>query len=353
MTTWRPMLLALSALALGPSIAHAQTAPEWMRSLVKNADDPKLRPQKELRRKQMALEKELKKLRFQYFRSEHKPTRSEGLARLAAYREPWMIQPLLDVFQEEKAEDLRAAVLENLRMSRSDEADRGLMWTASGNAQEAWQLAATDALRARIAENKDAPTTGMLAVLQAAVTSQDQHLADGGARAGADLHLYEIIPFLIQAQTPPPPSVGPMGRPRNGPLAWIAIGEQKAYIADLNPVVADNAVAWDVVPGVVTSGVLLVINDAVATFNPTVVHQSLVDLSSRLSGAPTSGLGMRFSNWQNWYNQSGHDLIAKAADHRAAEHGSPKDPAAAKADPATPTPAPAPAAAPAPAPAPR
>lgn len=330
MTTrnWRPMLLALSALALGPTVASAQTAaPEWMRSLVKNPDDPKLKPQKELRRKQMGLEKELKKLRFQYFRSEHRATRAEGAAKLATYREPWMVQPLLEVFQEEKAEDIRAVVISNLRASKSDEGDRGLMWLAVSNRIDVWQLGAIGALHDRIAENKDRPTAGMLAVLQAAVTTQDQFQADSGARAGAALNLYEIIPFLIQAQTPPPPSTSPIGRPRNGPLAWIAIAQQQAYIADMNPIVADNAVAWDPVPGVVTSGVLLVINDAVATFSPVVIHQSLVDLSSRLSGAPTDGLGMRFSNWQNWYAQTGEKAIAKSAEKRA-EDRAPAKPAA-------------------------
>lgn len=317
---WRPMLLALSALALGPAAANAQTgSPEWMRALVKNADDPKLKPQKDMRKKQMALEKELRKLRFEHFRSEHRPTRIEGVNKLAGYTQGWMVQPLLEVFQDETAEDIRGAVIGVLKAEKSDESDRALMWLAVSNKSEDWRTAATVALNARLIELKDKPTDGMLAVLQGAVTSQDQSLADNGARAGAVLRMYEIIPFLIQSQTPPPPStsVGPIGRPRNGPLAWIAIAQQQAYIADMNPIVADNAVAWQPVPGVVSSGVVLVINDAVAIFNPVVIHQSLVDLSSRLGGGPTDSLGMKFSPWQNWYKDGGEKAIAKAAEKRA------------------------------------
>jgi hypothetical protein len=316
-----------------------------MRSQVQNPDDPRLRPYKELRKKQIALEKDLKKLRAKHFRAKHRPTREAGLKTLAEYNQPWMVQSIIKVFEEDKGEDVRTAIMSILRTQGSDEGDRGLAWLAAGHEDRAWNQAAIDALALRLKDLKQKPSSGMLAVLQGAVASKTQHIADGGARAVAGLNLYEMIPFLIQAQTPPPPNVGPLGRPRNGPLAWIAIAQQQAYIADLNPVVADNSVAFDPVPGVVSSGVVLVINDAVAHFSPVVIYQSLVDLSSRAMAnagdEPTSGMGLNTAAWKEWYFAKGERAIAKAVEDRAV----PEKPAATAtpAPSATPTTSPAPA----------
>ena len=339
------LVLAFAAGSAQTALAQASSpAPEWMRGKVQNPDDPRLRPYKELRKKQIALEKELKKLRAKHFRAEHRPTREAGLKTLAEYNKPWMVQSLIEVFQEDKGEDVRAALMTIMRTQGSDEGDRGLAWLASGHEDFAWQQAAIDALTLRLKDLKQVPSAGMLAVFQGAVASKTQHIADSGARAVAGLHLYEMIPFLIQAQAPAPPNVSPTGRPRNGPLAWIAIAQQQAYIADLNPVVADNAVAFDPVPGVVSSGVVLVINDAVAHFSPVVIYQSLVDLSSRAmastGGQPTEGMGLNTAAWKEWYFAHGEKAIAKAIEDRA-ESVKPAAPAAAAPAPASPVVAPA------------
>lgn len=333
------LVAAFAGTARSALAQSSSPAPEWVRSQVQNPDDPRLRPYKELRKKQIALEKDLKKLRAKHFRAEHLPTREAGLKTLAEYNQPWMVQSLIKVFEEDKGADVRTAIMNILRTQGSDEGDRGLAWLASGHEDFAWQQAAIDALALRLKDLKQKPSSGMLAVFQGAVASKTQHVADGGARAVAGLNLYEMIPFLIQAQTPPPPNVGPLGRPRNGPLAWIAIAQQQAYIADLNPVVSDNAVAYDPVPGYVSSGVTLVINDAVAIFSPVVIYQSLVDLSSRAmtnaGDEPPKGMGLNTAAWKEWYFAKGEKAIAKAVEDRAATP-KPATPAPATAAPAAP-----------------
>ncbi|HZW06228.1 MAG TPA: hypothetical protein VFF65_03820, partial [Phycisphaerales bacterium] len=76
---------------------------------------------------------------------------------------------------------------------------------------------------------------------------------------------------------------------------------QRAYVADLDPVVGDGSVAFDPVPGVLTEGVVLAINDAVAIQYSTGVHDALVGFTSGLSGEDTSRLGWNPRKWQAWY----------------------------------------------------
>ncbi len=341
MMTRSRFALALVVLAGVASQAAAQSGtpvPEWMKGKIISPDDPRLKPYRDLRKKQVALEKELKKLRAKHFRAQHKPTREAGLKTLAEYNQPWMVQPLIEVFQEDQGADVREAIVTILRTQASDEGDRGLAWLACGNEDPAWNQAAIDGLSVRLKDLKQKPTSGMLAVFQGGVASKTQRIADASARAVAGLDLYEMIPFLIQAQAPAPPATSPIGRPRNGPLAWVAIAQQQAYIADLEPIVADNAVAFNPVPGVVSSGVVLVINDAAVTFSPVVIHQSLVRLANKAmagaGGQPTDGLRLNTGAWKDWYFAAGEKAIAKAVEERTAS----EKPADKSAAPAVPSP---------------
>lgn len=315
---WRPVLIALSGLLIGPSIAVGEPPAEWMKGMVQDPQDPRLKPMLALRRKQVAFERDLKKLRAKHFRSEHAPTRAEGLVKLEAFSEGWMIQPLVEVFQDERGADVRGAIVAKFRGLKGDEGDRALTWLAVSNHSPEWQASAVQGLRERLADLKQDPSEGMLAVLQTAVLTQDQFMADSAAATSAALNLYEMIPFLIQAQAGAAPQTNALGRPRNGPLAWIAIAQQQAYIADLNPLVADNTVVFDPVPGVVSSGVVLVINDAVAHFSPLMINRALMDLSSR-AGSKTSDMGLRFGQWVRWYQGEGKDEVAAAAAKRREE----------------------------------
>lgn len=322
MTTlrWRPLLLALSALAIGTaSTAQAEPVPEWMKSMAQDPADPRTKPQRDLRKKQVALEKELRKLRAKHFRSAYQPARDEGIRKLRTYDQPWMIQPIVEVFQDEHSADLQETLISILRASKSDQGDRGLAWLAVSADSKTIQTGAIGALSERLIDQKQVPTEGMLAVLQTAVLTKEQAMADSAANAIAGLKLYELIPFLVQGQTAAPPATTPLGRPRNGPLAWIAIAQQQAYTADLTPMVADNAVIFDPTPGVVNSGVVLVINDAAVTFSPAIINTALVGLSERIAGQPTNNLGLNPGNWAKWYQEVGEAAIAKAVEHRLQE----------------------------------
>jgi hypothetical protein len=338
-SAWRSALLVLSA-SLLPATAVAQSAPpEWMKSLASNPADPKTKAQRDLRKKQIEVRQKMRKVNATHFRVSHRPTREKGIEALKQFNEPWMFEPMLEVFQEDTNADVRNAVVALMRDSKSDLGDRGLAWLVVSHTNTDWQDAAVAALRERLADEKQVPSPGMLAVLQAAVATHDQRIADNASIASDVLNLYEMIPFLIQAQAGAAPATNALGRPRNGPLAWVAIARQQAYIADLEPIVNEGGVAFDPIPGVVNSGVVLVINDAAATFSPVMIGNSLRRLGSRVTGEETRGLARDTAKWKEWYFAKGEPAIAKASEKRLEDEKArlaAADPAKAATTPTTP-----------------
>jgi hypothetical protein len=321
-----------------------------MKSLARDPANPKTKAQRDLRKKQIEIRQAMRKVNATHFRVSHPPTREKGIEALKKFSEPWMFEPLLEVFLEDKNADVRNAIVALLRASKSDQGDRGLAWLVVSHANTDWQDAAVGALRERLADEKQVPSPGMLAVLQAAVATHDQSMADNASIASDVLNLYEMIPFLIQAQAGAAPQTGFLGRPRNGPLAWIAIAQQQAYIADLEAVVNEGGVAYDPIPGVVNSGVTLVIHDAAVSFNSVMIGTALRRLGSRVTGEETTGLARDTTKWKDWYFAKGEPAIAKAAEKRLADEKarlSTADPAKAASTAANAEPLPAPGPAPA------
>jgi hypothetical protein len=114
------------------------------------------------------------------------------------------------------------------------------------------------------------------------------------------LNLFEFIPLMAAAQVAQrPPSGQGQGR---GDLGWIMIGQQQTYVADLQPVVSNNAVAFDPQIGVVSDGVLLRVHDAVVTAVRTPIHRGLVGMTTDAWGRPTGHLGYDADAWRDWYD---------------------------------------------------
>lgn len=338
------LLAGLSALVT-PRIAVAQAdVPEFIRGLAKDPNDPRLRAWKEQRKRELALQKELRKLRAMHLGSKnHAPTREAGLEKLSAYREPWMFASLLEVFAEERA-DVRDTVIRTLRESKSDAGDRALMWWAIMHPEEKGRQAAMESLASRMQENDGRATGGMLSVAGLAIASGSGRAMDNAAIAGGQLGIVELLPLLVQAQggTPGGGGAGGGGR-RRGPLGYIAIANQQAYVSDLEPQVATGAVAFDPTIDYLTTGTLLVINDAVVTWSPRFVNAAATKLASDLTGRDLSALGTDQRAWQAWLEAEGKPALAKRQAEFAAK-------AAARAEQA-PTPQPTPKADPEPKPA--
>ena len=84
--------------------------------------------------------------------------------------------------------------------------------------------------------------------------------------------------------------------------AWFATGTVQAYVADLEPVVAEAAVAFSPVIGYLTTGAVLDVNAVVQPWNEyvwvTVRHASVLDSLRRLTG---QDFGWDQRAWQRWY----------------------------------------------------
>ncbi len=129
-------------------------------------------------------------------------------------------------------------------------------------------------------------------------TNDDEAIA--ATELAAALNLFDFIPLMAAAQVAQRPA-GTQGGQR-GDLGWIMIGQQQTYVADLQPVVSNNAVAFDPQIGVVSDGVLLRVHDAVVTAVRTPIHRRLVDWTTGAWGQPTGTLGYDPDAWRDWYD---------------------------------------------------
>ncbi|MCA9300529.1 MAG: hypothetical protein KDA28_15770, partial [Phycisphaerales bacterium] len=120
------------------------------------------------------------------------------------------------------------------------------------------------------------------------------------AQVAGVLKMHEMIPHLINAQVS-----GQTGgnREGTGSLAWIMNATQVAFVSDLEPVVADSAVAFDPELSVVSQGTLLQVFDAVVVTYRTEVHTTLMGLAEDAWGRPAPReLGWDSGKWHDWYD---------------------------------------------------
>ena len=92
---------------------------------------------------------------------------------------------------------------------------------------------------------------------------------------------------------------------RPGALAWILVGQQTAFVSDLEPIVADSAVAFDPQISTITTGTMIRVDDAAVSTTRYIynfdVHNSLVNMSTRNWGQGTATLGFDYRKWKEWY----------------------------------------------------
>ncbi|TVQ61321.1 MAG: hypothetical protein EA379_06640 [Phycisphaerales bacterium] len=275
-------------------------APEWARSFVPRADDPRLAAYREHRRRLVELERSLNAVRARHLGSmRHEGRRDEGIGLMLdimrEFDDPSSYAVALKVFAREKM-DVRSALLDHIAGAATMESDATLAWIACHDADEAMRDAALDLLAVRADANGVHDSVRL--VLDQALRTRSDTVAANAAAAVRTLGLLEAIPLLIATQVR---TQGASGAAEPGALAWILVGTQRTFVSDVTPVVGASSVAFDPTISVLTTGSLLVIGDALVTIYRTEVHESLVAMTSEAWGRSTAHLGYDLDAWRAWH----------------------------------------------------
>lgn len=333
-------VVAAAAVLGGASWAAAQGGltfeqPEPQKPVVvdlPDPSDPALAAARLDARRLREIEKDLRKLRQQFFRgSRSTEIREAGIAQLRRdYDDPALYGVLLEVFADEDA-DVQRAILSMFAAHETEQADGAIAWTTVFGEDEDLRALAVETLKDRFdVEDTFEPRIprAVSSVVQAGLAKSDDDQVEWAAGVAESLKLYEAIPWLVSAQAQARSS----GR-GTGPLGTIMVGQQQAFISDLTPIVGDSAVAFDPTLSVVTSGVVMQVFDAVVVTYRVGVHSSLVNMTSRAWGRPTDRLGYDPRLWSRWLNEDFMPLLeerrlAEASGEPGAEPGDPAAPGA-------------------------
>lgn len=284
----------------GPASVTDSAAPAWMKSLgIDPKSDAAMKYEEQAAARKQA-EKDIRRLRLKHFgQIRNNAIRQEGLLKLRQYTDPALFPLMIDVFAREQ-DDVRFAVLDILAESATPEGDAALAWQAMFGRDCTIREESTARLAMRNAK-AGAVDERVKLVIYEALKSHDEDTLTRAGNFADSLGIVEAIPWLAAAQlnaAPAGSNAGPGSQP--GALAWIAIGTQTAYVADLEPVVSENAVAFDPKVATITSGVVTRILDAVVVTYHIEVHSALTRLASKAMGEDVD-LGWGYNAWRRWY----------------------------------------------------
>ena len=242
------------------------------------------------------LEIELKRLRHRYFRNPRAhDLREAGFEKLKEYNDPAIFESMIEIFSR-SGDDVVEFIIDHLASLETPEALATVAWTAVFDKHPRRRAMATDTL-AETLDGKEAPRTVKSVVADGLRRSHDPHVANAAGLA-ATLKMADAIPAMIASQV-----IGRGNGSDGGALAYIIVGQQQAFVSDLEPVVGDSAVAFDPTLSVVTEGVVLRVMDSVVVTYRVEVHDALVRLTSELGGRDTSYLGWDVPKWRQWYTK--------------------------------------------------
>lgn len=264
-------------------------------------------------------EKDLSRIRLKHFGPIGKTEiRQAGIIKLRKHTSPAALAAMVEVFHEEAA-DVRGAVLDHMADQKTAEADAALGWAAVFDKNRVFRGEAAARVARRAKETGEVPLTTQQ-VIAAGLSSAKAEQATAAGQLANILKLFEAIPMMAAAQAGP--ASGYWGGQPDSPdecLAYIVVGTQRSFVADLNPVVGENAVAFDPQVGVITEGVVLrVINAFVFQYNGD-LHSQLVNMTTEAWGQPTAHLGWDAKAWQNWYDSEFKPFLAKKEAEKQAE----------------------------------
>ena len=265
---------------------------------VSDPGSPEARAKAEVRRKQRLIERELRRIRHQYFRAvNNTEIRQVGLAMMREYTDPIAFEPLLEVFGASDAE-AREAMLDHIAARATPEGDAALTWAAVYGENEWARNSAAYRVHGRFGETGEV-TLGQQRIIAAGLAESAGEPITAAANLASMLKLYQAIPMLINAQVGGGGSGG--ATEREGALGQIWIAQQKTFVSDLQPVVSDSAVGFDPELSVVSEGVVMRVMDASVVIYRHEVHQALIGLSSDAWGRSTADLGWDPDAWHRWY----------------------------------------------------
>ncbi|HMN95785.1 MAG TPA: hypothetical protein PKC43_05985 [Phycisphaerales bacterium] len=272
--------------------------------------------QHEARAEARGYERQLRDLARRSFGRVRGSLRARGLDEIGEFTDPAAFRPMIRVLKDEAA-DVQQAMLRLFDRSGA-EGQAALAFYAIVQGEASRRGFREEAIRMLLA--KEPPIAEeVLRDLDAGLRSTTHAVANGAAIVAARLGAIQTIPLLIFAQATADPV------PPSGDLAWIVIGSQTTYVANLIPVVGGSAGAFQPVLGVVNEGSLLRVMDAVAVTYRIDVHNALVSMTSAEWGRPTGSMGYNMKEWYDWYNQTlvpfldERDRIARMIDEVAAE----------------------------------
>jgi hypothetical protein len=294
-------LLGATLLAVSPAQGQAAAGPS---AAPNQAATGKYDPQAPAATKsRAAMERELKKLRMKYFGTiKNTEIRQAGMQKLRQYTDPMIFPALMSVFAHED-QDVRSAILDHLAAQETEQADGSLAWGAIFDEDKWFRHEAAVRLGKRVEKLGAIPDRVKWLEGDALKRDDDSVVVAAGELAGV-IKLYEAIPLLIQAQAQGTQTVGTGtgGNSDAGALAYIVVAQQQSFVANLTPVVGQSAVAFDPQIGVLTTGTVMRVIDAVVVTYHTEIHTTLIGLASAAwGGRDTAYLGWDQPKWRDWY----------------------------------------------------
>ena len=240
---------------------------------------------------------QIKAVRRKHFDGRPRPiVREEGLRQLREFSDPAAFKPMLVAFRGSTPETLLEiyALLGEL----GPEGEAALAWEAI----RAEDRSVRNELVARLTRP---PSDAVLREIDHGLRNNHHLVANAAGYVAGALGAIQAIPLLIFAQATEDRAT------QQGDLAWIAIGTQTSYVANVIPVTGDSSGAFQPVLGLVMEGTLLRVMDAVVVNYRIDAHNSLVAMTSGLSGGSTEYLGYDMPRWYAWYNDT---LLPKLAE---------------------------------------
>jgi hypothetical protein len=235
------------------------------------------------------IERDVRRIRAQHLGSRRfEPGRQRGLELLEEFTDSIAVEPLVNVLRRDQ-DDARQWLMEHLatRLDRSA-GQATLSWLAIYDKDD-WMR--ENALK-HLAAPADERTKRLVL---SGLRHEHQGVVSNAAHAANVLRLAEAIPLLIAAQPGTPESR------RRGSMAWIFIGKQRYYVADITPVVGTASVGFDPTIGVINEGAVVVIRDGVVHFYNMDAHHALVNIVEHHHGQRVD-FGFDRRRWEKWYD---------------------------------------------------